>query len=375
VYAKQKQQWNRRLLPRTDEANARYENFDNDPRGEWKPGDLSARNFYSKGTYSIECPSGRTIEGPPPGTYWRVSEDTFWDLDEDKRIWWGEDGNGMPSIKRFLSEVRDLVPETIWTYEEVGHTQEAKQQVLRILGDTEQPITPKPVDLVRRLLWIASEPGDVILDSFAGTATTAHAALQMARLDDGARKFVLVQMLHDTKSDELSQSNLCRDLTAERVRRVMKGYEFTRRGPRGKRTKISVEGLGGSFTYAQVGEPLFGEYKDWGDKPPAFETLARYVFYTETSRECDVRKFNEKTGFIGATEAGGGTSYYLLYTPNLKADRELSLATLDELAKKDKNRHWVIYCEKIWYHADQLQKFEREYNKRVRAMQVPFNLK
>jgi adenine-specific DNA-methyltransferase len=87
VYAKKKDEWKRRLLPRTEEANARYSNQDNDPRGDWKPSDLSARNYYSKGTFSIECPSGRVIKGPPPGIYWRVSEDAFWELDEDKRIW------------------------------------------------------------------------------------------------------------------------------------------------------------------------------------------------------------------------------------------------------------------------------------------------
>src|SRR6266849_7686713 len=112
VYAKNKEKWKRRLLPRTEEANARYSNPDDDPRGPWKPSGLDARNYYSKGTYSIDCPGGRHIEGPPPGSYWRVSEDDFWDMDEDSRIWWGDDKNNVPAIKRFLSDVRDLVPET-----------------------------------------------------------------------------------------------------------------------------------------------------------------------------------------------------------------------------------------------------------------------
>ena len=179
VYAKNKPDWHRRLLPRTEEQNARYSNPDNDKRGDWKPSDLSARNYYSKGTYSIECPSGRVIPGPPPGTYWRVSEDTFWDLDEDGRIWWGSNGDNDPAIKRFLSEVKDIVPETIWTYEEVGHTQDAKKEVLKILGGSDTVLTPKPVDLIYRICWIASDPGDVILDSFAGSGTTAHAVLRL----------------------------------------------------------------------------------------------------------------------------------------------------------------------------------------------------
>lgn len=120
---------------------------------------------------------------------------------------------------------------------------------------------------------------------------------------------------------------------------------------------------------------MFGEYRDWGDKPPAFEDLAKYVFYTETSRECDPKKFNQKTGLIGTTPAGGGTSYYLLYTPDKEQSRELSLVTLDQLGQADKNRHWVIYCEKFWMHQDQLQKFEQEHGKRIRPMIVPFQLK
>src|SRR6185312_7396937 len=249
AYAKKKSQWKRRLLPRTEEANARYENPDNDPRGDWKPGDLSARNYYSKGIYPIECPSGRVIEGPPEGTYWRVSEETFWDLDEDRRIWWGEDGNSAPSIKRFLSEVKDLVPETIWTYREVGHTQDAKKQVLQVLGSTEAPVTPKPVDLLRRICWIASEPGDIVLDSFAGTGTTAHAVLAMNAEEGNQRRFLLVQQRTETKEDEEQARNICRTLTAERVRRAITGYDYVKRGPKGKKKKAHAEGLGGSFTY------------------------------------------------------------------------------------------------------------------------------
>jgi adenine-specific DNA-methyltransferase len=375
VYAKKKSNWKRRLLPRTEEANARYDNPDDDPRGPWKPSDLSARNYYSKGTYAIECPSGRVVDAPPSGTYWRYSEETFWDLDEDKRIWWGDDGNSVPAIKRFLSEVKDLVPETIWTYQEVGHTQEAKKEVLRILGSTDAPVTPKPVDLLRRICWIASEPGDIVLDSFAGTGTTAQAVLEMSAEEKQDRRFILVQQATETKEDEAERRNICRALTAERVRRVIKGYDYIKRGPKGKKTKTHQDPVGGSFTYATVGDPLFGEYRDFGEKLPKFDELAKYVFYTETSRECDLKKIDEKSGFIGSTEAGGGTSYYLFYTPNHKTDRELSTETLKALLKKDKNRSWVIYCEKFWMHGDQLHKFEKENGKRVRPMVVPFSLK
>ena len=223
IYAKNKGAWKRRLLPRTEEANARYENPDNDKRGPWKPSDLSARNFYSKGTYSIECPGGRIVEGPPGGRYWGIAEDDLWELDTDNRIWWGDDGNGMPALKRFLSDVKDLVPETIWTYQEVGHSQDGKKEVLRILGGTDAPVTPKPVSLIERILWIASEPGDLILDATAGTGTTGHATLEMnaKEVDKSPRNFVLIQQAHDTKENEGNKLNLCEKLTAARVRRVL----------------------------------------------------------------------------------------------------------------------------------------------------------
>jgi len=375
AYAKNKTRWKRRLLPRTEEANARYTNPDNDPRGVWKPSDLSARNYYSKGIYPIECPGGRLIAAPPEGRYYAVSEDELWDLDDDKRIWWGEDGNSAPSLKRFLTEVKDLVPETIWTYEEVGHTQEAKKEVLRIMTSTDAPVTPKPVDLLRRVCWIASEPGDIVLDSFAGTGTTGHAVLDMNAEKKGDRKFILVQQPTETKEDEAEKRNICKTLTAERLRRVIEGYDYIKRGPKGKKTKMHQAALDGSFSYVSVGDPLFGEYRDLGDKLPRYEEIAKYIFYTETSRECDLKKLDEQTGFIGSTEAAGGTSYYLFYTPNNKEDCELSTETLKRLLKQDKNRSWVIYCEKIWLHMDQLRKFENENGKRVRPMVVPFNLK
>ncbi|AOE83185.1 site-specific DNA-methyltransferase [Pseudomonas sp. TCU-HL1] len=106
VYAKDAEQWTPNPMPRSEKQNERYKNLDQDPRGSWKPGDISARNFYSQGTYAIRCPGGRLIEKPPTGTYWRYSEEKLRELDADRRIWWGPDGNGVPAIKRFLSEVK-----------------------------------------------------------------------------------------------------------------------------------------------------------------------------------------------------------------------------------------------------------------------------
>jgi len=370
LYAKDREEWERNLLPRTEKQDAAYSNPDNDSRGLWRPNNLAARNYYSKGVYSIKCPGGRVIPGPPPGSYWRVSEENFWRLDREGRIWWGEDKNNVPAPKIYLSEVKKgVVPQTIWPYSEVGHTQSAKKIILQIFNTGEEIfLTPKPVALIKRIIQLSTEENDLILDSFAGSGATAHAVLELNKEDGGNRKFILVQMPFDTKANEKDKFNICEKITAERVRRVVQGYAYT--NPKGKKEK--VEGLGGSFTYARVGKPLFGEYRDWGKQLPGYEDLAKYIFYTETSRDFDRKAMNEKSGKIGEHH---GTSYYLLYTPDGQADRRLDMEWLKGLDRTEKNRNVVVYCEKIWVHRDDLAKFEQETRRTVRPMIVPFNLK
>lgn len=359
IYAKDAETWRPNPVTRSEAMLARYKNPDNDPRGPWLLSDLAARNPYSSGRYAIKTPSGKVISGPPAGSYWRVSKEKFDELAKENRIWWGKTGSNRPGIKRFLSDVREgVVPQTLWLWKEVGSTRHAKQELNQLMeaGPAEDVfVSPKPVALLRRIIEISTKPGEIVLDSFAGSGTTGHAAL-VGNGDAGSgRRFVLVQLPHDNKDHEKKRVNLCRELTAERIRRVSK--------------------KNGSFTYARVGEPLFGEYRNFGKRLPEWETLARYIFYTETSRDSDSKKFNEKTGFIGETQAAGGTSYYLLYTPNEREDREVSLDWLGENLKRDKNRTWVIYTERIWLHQDELRQFEREHGRRVRTMIVPFNLR
>lgn len=246
VYSKDRSIWRPNSLPRKDSQKKAYKNRDDDPRGPWKAGDLSARNYYGQGTYPITCPSGREIPGPPPGMYWRLSREKFAELDADNRIWWGEDGNNTPAIKRFLSEVKQgVVPQTLWTYQEVGHTQDAKKQLLDVLQFTssgEVFSTPKPVQLMERILRIACNPGDTVLDFFAGSGTLAQAAAKLNAEDGGNRKFILVSNTEAT--EEAPDKNLCRDVCAERVRRVMNGYESSK--------GQQVEGLGGNFAYLRT---------------------------------------------------------------------------------------------------------------------------
>ncbi len=183
VYAKNKEAWQRNLLSRDEKQNKNYKNPDNDPRGPWTSGDLSARNYYSLGIYPITTPAGRVVPGPPKGMYWRVSKEKFDALDRDNRIWWGKDRDNQPRLKRFLSEVMEgVVPQTIWLHQEVGHTQEAKKEVMAAVpSDADVFQTPKPERLLRRILELSTQEGDWVLDSFAGTGSSGATAHKMRR--------------------------------------------------------------------------------------------------------------------------------------------------------------------------------------------------
>ena len=200
VYAREKPSWRPEQLARTEEMEARYKNPDNDPRGPWKAADMSARNRYDAGVYSVTSPSGRLIDGPPTGRYWGIDENKFKALNADKRIWWGADGNNTPAVKRFLSEVASgRTPQTLWFYDEVGHTQDAKKTLLKYVPfqHTENVLNSvKPVELLQRILQLAGKPDEnsIVLDFFSGSATTAHAVLKQNFEDGGNRRFIGVQI-------------------------------------------------------------------------------------------------------------------------------------------------------------------------------------
>jgi adenine-specific DNA-methyltransferase len=230
---------------------------------------------------------------------------------------------------------------------------------------------PKPPSLIRSLVRIATTSDDMVLDSFAGSGTTAHAVLDLNAADEQRRRFVLIQLRHDNKEQEKVGFNVCEEAAATRVRNLISGYSYKSNG--GK--KVKVDGLGGAFSYARIGEPLFGEYKNFGEKLPDWATLARYIFCTETSHQLDTKRLDEKSGFIGSTPVGGGTSYYLFYSPDSKENQRVSLRTLPTILKKDKNRNLVVYAERVWLNGDELEKFAAEHNRKIRTMVVPFGLK
>jgi adenine-specific DNA-methyltransferase len=211
-------------LPRTDEANARYSNPDNDPRGVWMSSDLSVKTYNANYDYPIKLPSGRIAE-PPSGRCWRCSKESFENLVAQNRIWFGPDGDGAPRIKRFLAYLKfdGMAPTSILLHKDVGHSQEGSQELTKLL-EAGVFDGPKPIRLMRRLLTLANTDKDsIILDFFSGSATTAHAVMQLNAEDGGNRKFIMVNLpeLCDEKSEayKAGYKNIC-DIGKERIRRA-----------------------------------------------------------------------------------------------------------------------------------------------------------
>jgi len=248
VYARNADVWRPNLLPRTKEADAHYGNPDNDPRGPWRADGVSARNYYSKGQYVVTSPSGKRFS-PPKGRYWTVDHERFLELDRDNRIWWGATGNNMPALKRFLSEVKQgIVPQTLWKYRDVGHTQEAKKELLATVPFeyTENVLnTVKPPRLIQRMLQVATDSadGDIVLDFFAGSAVTAHAVLKQNREDGRNRRFVMAQLPEPLPRPE-GQLHTIADIGKERIRRVIARMQQEREGQLPLETRETTQDLG-----------------------------------------------------------------------------------------------------------------------------------
>lgn len=318
VYGRKKEVWIPRLFPRTSDLDSTYSNPDNDSRGPWTTNAIQARNFYGAGTYEIVGKDG-TIYKPPKGTYWRISEENFLALDADNRIWWGKDGDGIPRIKKFLSEAKNgVVPTTLWLHTDAGQNAEAKTELRSILNLDDDGFftTPKPTRLIQRILQIASDPDSIILDSFAGSGTTAHAVLKLNQEDGGQRKFIMIEM-----------EDYAETITAERVRRVINGY-----GAEGK----EVPGTGGGFSYLTLGPAVFTAE---GALNPEVEdeALRQYIWYAETKSALPAKKLKNKFHLGSAF----GVSYYFYYIKGVETVLDFDfLKTV-----KDRDEQYVIYAD------------------------------
>lgn len=226
-FAKNKEKWRPNLLPRTDEMNARYKNPDNDPRGIWTSGDLSVKTYNKNTDYPITTPSGRVVT-PPEGCCWRLNKETLQEYIDDNRIWFGSNGDSVPRIKRFLSEVKDgVTPLTIWKYTEVGHNQDAKKEVKEFDSQTVFD-TPKPEKLLQRIIHLATNENDIVLDYHLGSGTTCAVAHKMGRRWIG-----------------IEQMDYIDDLTKARLLKVLNGEQG------GISKAVDWQG-GGSFCYFEL---------------------------------------------------------------------------------------------------------------------------
>lgn len=225
MYAKQIENFRIGRLPRTEEANARYSNPDDDPRGVWKPSDMSVKTYSADCDYPITTPSGRLVS-PPSGRCWRHSENAFKERLRENRVWFGADGNSVPQIKRFLSELKHegMAPTSLLFYKEVGHSQEGSQELIKLFDNKGVFDGPKPTRLLERLLTLANLQNDsIVLDFFSGSATTAHAVMQLNAKQGKHVKFICIQIpeaVSETKKNQ-GYDTIC-EIGKERIRRAGK---------------------------------------------------------------------------------------------------------------------------------------------------------
>ena len=307
--------WQRRLLPRTDKQDKLYKYDDNDGRGLWRTDNLTVKSYSPDYDYAITNSKTNNKYKPSQGTCWRTSKENIKKWIKENRVFFGHDGKGAPQLKRYLNEVQQgIVPLTIWTYDEVGHTDGARKLLKGIFSDQQLPFdNPKALGLLQRICTIAADKNAIILDSFAGSGTTAHAVLALNKEDGGNRKFILVEC-----EDEIAEKT-----TAERVRRVIKGVK-------GAKDESLRKGLGGSFTYCTLGEELNEDKMLTGESLPDYETLAAHIFWTATGETLRAFKPREDW-FIGESAR---FRVYLVYKPDPAFLKSNASALTGELAEK-----------------------------------------
>lgn len=341
---------NRNLIKPRKEQLTVYSNYDQEKNERWRPVPMTAQGYRKNQMYTITAPNG-TEHRPPPGRCWSLTEAEFNKLRAKGRIYFGKDGGSQPNIIRYESEIQGFVPWSWWPSTEAGHTDEAKKELTEIMGEPVKDFdTIKPVRLLSRIFEIATGNNSIILDSFAGSGTTAHAVLKANKKDNGKRRFILVEC-----------EDYAEALTSERVRRIIRGYKFkgtqreelhrenvtwstfekrhqdimdqvnsieimygkeydkikkqikdgvlTVTGER--KVDKEVPGLGGSFTYCTLGEPINIESLLTGDNLPSFDALARYVFYTATGQSLEKESAPSEDGFIGETDLFRVHLFYL----------------------------------------------------------------
>ena len=290
-YCKNIENFDAHKIPYSEEfIKKTFSNPDRDKRGSYQTGPLARPENSTNKEYTLTMPNGRKIKAK-----WSCSQETFDRYIKENRLVIPRDGEGMPRIKIFLSELDGQIPNTWW--DDVATNDEASKEIEEIFGSNSAFSFPKPTGLIKRILQLATDKNSIILDSFAGSGTTAHAVLDLNNEDGGNRKFILVEM--EEYADQI---------TAERIRRVIKGVKTA------KNEKLK-KGTGGTFSYFELGETIEMENLLKGKNLPSFTEFARYLFYTATGEEFNEKLVNEKTGFIGESK---NFEVYLIYKPDIE---------------------------------------------------------
>ena len=294
-----------------DVDESKFSNPDNDPRGPWVADPMDAPNIRENLTYEIINSNTGKVYLPPEGRCWRFSKQRYDTASKDNRILFGRKGTSKPQYKRFLSEARQRGVNIFTIWSDVGTATDGTKELIGILGRGQSFATPKPTDLIEKIIRVSTDENDIVLDSFAGSGTTAQAVLALNKQESGNRKFILIEC-----------EDYAETVTAERVRRVIKGV------PNARDASLR-EGLGGSFTSCTLGKPLEIEGMLTGDALPSYETLAAYLLYTTSGATHDARELGQKNG-DGLFHSGDEVDYYLLYAPNLEYLRSKeAMLTLD----------------------------------------------
>ncbi|EOW9251904.1 TPA: site-specific DNA-methyltransferase [Vibrio cholerae] len=411
VYAKNQEEWSINRLPMNEGQLKNYTSSDDDERGAWSSGTYTCNKSKSERPnlyYGITNPNTGEVVYPSETAVWKFSQEKTIALQNDDMLYWGKDGKSTkPRLKKFLSDAKGVVPRSVWDYSDSGSTQSASIELSKIFNGVSPFPTPKPSVLISKILKIATDENSIILDSFAGSGTTAHAVLEANKSDEGNRKFILIEC--EDYADEV---------TAERVRRVINGYPFKGNQKQEllsekitwsvfekkhaelleKIAKVEAKhskdfdkikkelkdgvltvtgerkvdefapGIGGSFTYCTLGEPIQIESLLTGEAMPSFDALARYVFYTATGQSLETVAKASADGFIGETDL---FRIHLFYRPESEWLRSneaaLNADKVEAIAKNNatKKRTIVFAVAKFMSQKDLTEK-------RIEFCQLPY---
>lgn len=346
VYAKNKNIWRPNRLSLTEKQLENYQNPDNDPRGSWNSATYTCNkskqarpNLY----YPILNPNTNEYVYPKETAVWAYSKEQCEQHQKDNMLYWGVDGKAkFPRFKKFLSGHQGVVNRTMWHYDDVNHTQGATMELKKL--QIPQFDTPKPTLLIERILQIASNKDSIILDSFAGSGTTAHAVLNMNKKDGGNRRFVVCEMMDYADT-----------ITAERVKRVINGY--------GEGSK-TVEGTGGSFDFYELGETIFDPVTGYLNDNADTEQIRRYVWYSETKTPYEKPNKDENPYLLGHYQQN---NYYFYYIKDESTC--LNWDFLNTLTEKDKAELYIIYADRCVLTEEEMIKYN------IRFKQIPRDIK